>query len=378
MAFTILSSSGNLLNLSNSSTDSLISMSYSIDETKKFIYCNYPEALTTNMFGEADENNACLNSVQVTAGTHQLFFSYQYNDSKVTNTAIPPFKFGIQFFNLDSVNSMQLTILKRGDGTNHSSDMGSWLGVAGETVKNYFSYSADAPISIDKSGSYWIEKELPVYSGLYSGLIEFSVTRPTVVSAYIYNTRWKIDGTAEVIEKTSTGGQYSGYCNGYKLVSDTITINASDLAGGKKKYIKLNANGISNLKINNTTKNSDLLTIHLANANGTPVDVTATSSGQNLGNWAVIYEIPIKFVNNSGNSSVTFEIYAKTDTNEKDEFLVINSGTDTKYAHVRNESGYYNSWRCVSVDVSTTKTDTLRYVLGTNSCKDKRLVFKLG
>lgn len=32
MAFTILSSSGNLLNLSNSSTDSLISMSYSIDE----------------------------------------------------------------------------------------------------------------------------------------------------------------------------------------------------------------------------------------------------------------------------------------------------------------------------------------------------------
>ena len=161
-------------------------------------------------------------------------------------------------------------------------------------------------------------------------------------------------------------------------MSDTITINASDLANGKKKYIKLNANGISNLKINNTTKNSDLLTIHLANASGTPVNVTATSSGQNLGNWAVIYEIPIKFVNNSGNSSATFEIYAKTDTNEADEFLVINSGTDTKYAHVRNESGYYNSWRCVSVNVSTTKTDTLRYVLGTNSCKDKRLVFKLG
>lgn len=151
------------------------------------------------------------------------------------------------------------------------------------------------------------------------------------------------------------------------------------MQNSKKKYIKLNANRISNLKINNQTASSDLLTIHLSAVSGTKSDVTATSAGQNLGNWGVIYEIPVKFVNDTGNSSARFEVYVKTDTNNTDEFLVINSGTDTKYAHLKNGvSGFYNSWKCISVDVSNTTTDTFRYVLGTNSCKDKRIVFKLG
>ena len=68
----------------------------------------------------------------------------------------------------------------------------------------------------------------------------------------------------------------------------------------------------------------------------------------------------------------------KTDTNGTGEYCVINSGSDTKYASLKgNTSGMYNSWKCISktVPANGTITDTFKYVLGTNSCDQKRLIF---
>jgi len=168
-------------------------------------------------------------------------------------------------------------------------------------------------VSIAKNGSYWFDKELLDYSGLYSGLMEFQVDGQAIITVYIYENKWNIDGTATVIPKTDGyGNQYSGYSNGYKYVSDTITLNASDLQKARR-YLKLNTTGISNLKINRAAATSDLLPIYLAAPAGKCISTQL--SDHNLGNWGIIYEFPVKFVNDSGKSSVTFNIYVKTDTN---------------------------------------------------------------
>ena len=111
MAFTILSASGsNLTDLTNLSTDIILPVNYSLDTSKKFVICNHPEALKNNMYGDKDKTdcNKCLNQVTVPAGTHQIFFSYQYNNPNPNNPKDNPtlskneLNFGIQIFNPNS------------------------------------------------------------------------------------------------------------------------------------------------------------------------------------------------------------------------------------------------------------------------------------
>ncbi len=372
MAFTILSASGsNLTNLTNLSTDVSLPVNYSLDTSKKFVICNHPEALKNDMYGDKDKTNCnkCLNQVTVPAGTHQIFFSYQYNNGvgSAAPTSQNKLNFGIQIFNPNSTK-LHFRQLKLGHGTNRFDDKKSWNGVAGETIKDYFNSSPASEVSIAKNGSYWFDKELLDYSGLYSGLMEFQVDGQAIITVYIYENKWNIDGTATVIPKTDGNGkQYSGYSNGYKYVADTITLNASDLQKARR-YLKLNT------KINRAAATSDLLPIYLAAPAGKCISTQL--SDHNLGNWGIIYEFPVRFVNDSGKSSVTFNIYMKTDTNDKSEYCVINSGSDTKYATLKgNASGMYNSWKCISKTVTTSTTETFRYVLGTNSCAHKRLIF---
>ncbi len=295
MAFTILSASGsNLTNLTNLSTDVSLPVNYSLDTSKKFVICNHPEALKNDMYGDKDKTNCnkCLNQVTVPAGTHQIFFSYQYNNG--TGAAAPEPKhrlnFGIQIFNPNSAK-LHFKQLKLGHGTNRFDDKKSWNGVAGETIQDYFNSSPASEVSIAKNGSYWFDKELLDYSGLYSGLMEFQVDGQAIITVYIYENKWNIDGTATVIPKTDgNGNQYSGYSNGYKYVADTITLNASDLQKARR-YLKLNTTGISNLKINRAAATSDLLPIYLAAPAGKCI--SPSTSGQNLGNWGIIYEFPV-------------------------------------------------------------------------------------
>ena len=105
MAFTILSASGsNLTDLTNLSTDVSLPVNYSLDTSKKFVICNHPEALKNDMYGDKGENNKCLNQVTVRAGKHQIFFSYQYNNSAgaAAPTSQNKLNFGIQIFNPNS------------------------------------------------------------------------------------------------------------------------------------------------------------------------------------------------------------------------------------------------------------------------------------
>ncbi len=126
MAFTILSASGsNLTDLTNLSTDVSLPVNYSLDTSKKFVICNYPEALKNDMYGDKGENNKCLNQVTVPAGTHQIFFSYQYNNGAGAAAAAPTsqnkLNFGIQIFNPNSAR-LHFRQLKLGHGTNRFDD----------------------------------------------------------------------------------------------------------------------------------------------------------------------------------------------------------------------------------------------------------------
>ncbi|NDO45334.1 hypothetical protein [Clostridium sp. MD294] len=125
---------------------------------------------------------------------------------------------------------MHFRQLKLGYDTNHFDNKKSWNEVAGETIKDYFNSSPASEGSIAKNSSYWFDKELLYYSGLYNGLMEFQVDKQAIITVYIYENKWNIDDTATIIPKTDGNGkQYSGYSNGYKYVVDTITLNASDL-----------------------------------------------------------------------------------------------------------------------------------------------------
>lgn len=124
MAFTILSASGsNLTDLINLSTDVSLPINYSLDTSKKFVICNHSEALKNDMYGDKGENNKCLNQVTVPAGTHQIFFSYQYNNGANAAAPTPQQKlnFGIQIFNPNST-ALRFKQLKLGHGTNRFDD----------------------------------------------------------------------------------------------------------------------------------------------------------------------------------------------------------------------------------------------------------------
>lgn len=366
------------VNLSTLSSDQQIPISYTCDTSRKWIYCNYKERLNTGCFGDSNLSNKCLNQVTVSSGTHTLFFSYQYNHGD-SDEARTPFSFGVQIFNPLS-NQLTFRLLKKGYGTNHSSDYASWGGVAGYSVRDFFASSAEPAVTINSNGSYWcVNKALPSYSGLFSGSIQFSVSSTAIVTVYIFKSMTKINGTATPLLKSDWGGQYSGICDGSMLTMPSyIQLNASDLLNGRR-YFRTNAPDIGSnmLQINNVATTSDLLSIRYANP--TTSVVSPSTPGSNLGNWGLIYSIKLRFKNDT-NQRVTFDGYVMTETNNRGEYCVINNNqTSTDYAYLKGSvAGEYNAWNWLTlsgINPGEEVEGTYRFVLGTNSCGKKRHIF---
>lgn len=377
MAFTINEASGNnLKNIDNSIATTHIPVSYTYNSSNKWIYCNYPENLLTSHFGDSTLENKCLNQVTVSAGTHTIFFSYQYNNG-TEGGATTPFNFGIQVFNPLN-KTLNFRILKSGYGTNRMDDYGSWAGVAGKSFVDFFDSTPQVTRSISANGSYWFgTKELQNYSGLVSGAIQFTVSSQAIITVYAYESMSNIDGNATPVYKADNGGQYSGLGQGCIYTAEPITLSARAL-DGSGAYFLTNYKTIPSGKvtINGTPVTSDLMPITLANPSNKTI--SASTANSNLGNWGLIYEIPLVLVNDT-DSPVTFKGYVKTDTSHVGEYCIINdNSTTTKYAHLKGDAeGMYNSWNWLTqtVPANSTVTGTYRYVLGTNSCGSKRHIF---
>ena len=66
----------------------------------------------------------------------------------------------------------------------------------------------------------------------------------------------------------------------------------------------------------------------------------------------------------------------KIDTHDKGEYYVINSGSNTKYAHLKGGiSDIYNSCKCISKSVTSSTTDNFKYILDTNGCANKKIIY---
>ena len=352
MAFTILSPSGsNLLN--KSTPDSQIGLEYTLNTSSKWIYCNYPEHIQADSFGDTDYGNSCLNQTTVAAGTHQIFYSYDTNGQG-------PFYFGIQIFN---PNTSAITYQTLYQGHADSYTAGGWLETIGGSVKNFFSSSSTSSVSISSNGVHWcLDKSLT--SGIFTGSLRFSVTGSAIVTVYVYKTKSMIDGTAvPYYFDSSLGKQYSGYGNGYFYMA-SVELMASTLASGEQYFHTNYPSGMDGyLTINGESASSDQIPITMAN----PAETITPSDTANLGNWGTQYHFTLILSNDTA-SAKTFYAYVKTDTNNVDNWPIIQSGSSVKYCCLNSNDCNAWRWMSCSVPANSTVTDSFQWILGTNSC----------
>lgn len=263
MAIPVLSpTSSNFVNINDPSSSPNLPLSYGLNSTSKWIYCNYPEKLRSDSFGDTNLGNKCLNQVTVPTGTHQIFYSY--NTVNMTDTI----KFGIQIFN---PNPTSITFRKLYGGHADSAESGGWTGSILNSWSRYFASSPENSITISSNGSYWCLEESVPKSRIFSGSIRFSVSDAAIITVYAYKNKNMINGTAiPYLYNGDYGHQYSGYGNGY-FFSANLTLKASELASGGKWFKTNCPTGLPNISINGTSQTSDLISIHLANPSSTTI-----------------------------------------------------------------------------------------------------------
>lgn len=360
MAITILDATS--VNLSNRTTPtSIIPMSYTLNNSSKWIYCNYPESInSTAIFGDSNYGNKFLNQQTVSSGEMQVFYSYWNNYSSAIN-------FGIQIYN---PNSTSTQITKTNSSHADSVNNTPFGAVTGGSWTDFFNSTASSPVTISSGGSYWIlEKSIPT-GAFFSGNLRFQTTNTVIVTVYAYLVKSNINGTATAYPYSNTPGdpykQYSGNANGYYFTASRVTLNASTLINNSKcfKTHYKTYSPSSNVKINNVNK-SDLTPINIV---GTSYAATPTGSDPlgNLGNWCAQYYIPIRLNNDTGNP-VTFTGYVKTGQSGQSTF-VINSGyNNTKYGIVQGPST--TTWRWMQITLNPSDPpydDAYQFILGTN------------
>lgn len=355
------SASGALLHKEKLS--SVKSMSYTLNNNSKWIYCNYPEKIAE---AHLAEKGYCLNQVKITeSGTAQIFYSY--NTQKLSSAI----KFGIQIFN---PNKSAVTFKKMYVGHSDSEESNGWTNCIFNTWKRFFK-SSSSSTSIASNGVYWCLDEEISTGRIFTGSLRFNVTGPVIVTVYAYRSRTAIDGNAVPYPyDSSLGKQYSGYGNGYFYTASPITIKASELKNGSIGFKTNYPNGI-NVTVNGNSKTTDLIPITLAS----PASKTVSAeNGDNLGNWGVQYAITLKLQNDTS-SDVTFRGYIRTDTESEDWPIVVSGGAAYGAKLNTASSNDKNAWNWFEqkVKAGTTDTATYQWILGTNSCHMFSHIFDL-
>ena len=363
MAFSILDPNGNLSNQNLPSSE--IPLDYSLNTESTWIYCDYPEAIPSDVFGDHDLGNHFLNQATVGQGTHQIF--YFYGD---TNN-VGPYTFGIQVYN---PNASGITFRTLHSAHRDTITNVSWGEALGGLWEEFFNSPSSSNVNIAAGSSYWFDTNTIPKSCYFNGSILFEVSDTAVITVYIYKTQWKINGYAEAYPLPSNPAellQYSGTANGYRFTSESITLNASELTNGKYFHMTY-PHSFSSLKIDSVSKTSDLIPIKLVQDGS----IISPPTG-NLGNWGAQYYFPLKLVNDT-NSRKTFSAYVRTDVGgNRDSWPVIQSGSQCKYALINPSTN--NSWKWMSqtVDAGETFSSDFQFVLGSNSFGMASMIFRV-
>lgn len=336
----------------------------------KWIYCNFPETYTESQIVTAN-GGYVFNKVDIT-GTkpHQVFFSYQ------TQQATKDTYFNIQVKNTGTT-PITLTVTNKGIYHTLDSAFSSvanadlWSAVSGESWRDFFA-GCNETITIPVGGSKWIVQNVrkPKNAGLITGNVRFNMgnaANKATVYVYMADAAGR-SGIGKSPVTYTNEKYYSGYSDGYMLAAN-VSVKASELSS--KKCIYLNyPSGIKNMKIDNTSVTSDLLKLTLTN--GTVV--SSSTSGQNLGNWGAQYIFNLTLENDTSTSK-KFNVYLRTAVSGgAKDYPVLMSGSNFCYANMQAQAW---KWLTITVPANTKKTDSFQYILGTNSCDKKEMIFEV-
>ena len=384
MAFQFLTGEANLgtVNLPSGS-NSRIPMKFSMDTDGRWIYCNYPERITSDsMFGDSDKGNVWKKKKTISKGEAQIFYSH-YNHYK------DAIHYGIQIFNPTS-DYVQITPLNCGHGQDKTDDSGrikinaaSWTRFFDD--KSYSDCNIKAPKSIDANQSLWIlDKVIPKGHG-FSGNLRFRTSGTVIVTVYAFLDRYKISGAGsqyfynELDLDKEAPKKYSGYGAGYFLTAAEITIKASDvLNNGGKFFQTCYSEYPRNAMEVNGKLQSDMVPIHIAGTNKI-AGPNEPVPRHNVGNWCVQYYIPVRF-NNDTNRDVVFKGYIQPgEKNTSENFYILSSGSsNTVYQRVGSTGNRTWHWTNYTVPAHTTSAVQIcQFILGTNSSKHVNHIWKV-
>ena len=383
MAFQFLTGTSNLgtVNLPSGS-NSRIPMKFSMDTDNRWIYCNYPEDITSDsMFGDSDKGNVWINQKTITEGEVQIFYSHYNKYGKSIH-------YGIQIFN---PNKTSVTITPKNCG--HDSE--KWEDVNAGSWVRFFNRASDCGTTTAKTvasnGSFWIlDKVIPQGYG-FSGNLRFRTSGTVIVTVYAFLDRYKISGAGSQYRYDGASVQYSGYGAGYFLTAAEITLKASDILnnGGKffqtcySEYPKPVKGEKNPMEVNGKAQ-SDMVPIHIAGTS----EIAGPDEPRprhNVGNWCVQYYIPVRFENDT-NRDVVFKGYIQPGEDNKNEnFYILSSGSNnTVYQRISsiNEEKYKDKrtwhWTNHTVPAHTTSAVQIcQFILGTNSSKNVNHIWKV-
>ena len=362
MAFKILDPKSNLSN--QESPIKQIPLNLTRDLSQVWIYSNYPEALTSDCFGDVGLGNRFLNKASVGAGSHEIFYSYGDFVNK-----LGPFNFGIQVYNPNPV-----PILFRRVNYSHrdSAAYGGWAGVNGGIWGDYFNSEPETHVEVQPGGEHWFnEYEIPK-GCIFSGNVRFSLDNEATITLYVFKNKTDIDGTATAYPEPEKIVQFSGTGEGFSYTAEPITLKASELTEGQ--YFITNYRDSHNglLSINNVPSESDLIPLKLVGSDRLIVPPTG-----NLGNWAAHYHFTLN-LDNDTNTEKTFSGFVKTDVwGDSDNWPVIRSADNWAYARINPTE--FNSWQWLShtVPANETYTGTFQFIQGTNGFHMVRHIFRI-
>lgn len=388
MAFQFLTGESNLgtVNLPSGS-NSRIPMKFSMDTDGRWIYCNYPEKITSDsMFGDSDKGNVWINQKTISQGEVQIFYSHynQYGKS---------IHYGIQIFNPNKT-SITITPLNCGHGDGNGRESGR-INVNAASWTRFFNGASDCGTTTAKTvapnGSFWIlDKVIPQGYG-FSGNLRFRTSGTVIVTVYAFLDRYKISGAGSQYQYDDASVQYSGCGAGYFLTAAEITLKASDVLnnGGKffqtcySEYPKAVKGEENPMEVNGKTQ-SDMVPIHIAGTSKI-AGPDEPRPRHNVGNWCVQYYIPVRFVNDT-NRDVVFKGYIQPGEDNKNEnFYILSSGSNnTVYQRISSidEEKYEDKrtwhWTNHTVPAHTTSAvQVCQFILGTNSSKHVNHIWKV-
>jgi hypothetical protein len=340
-----------------------LSLNYSLNTGSKWIYCNFPEKLPTDAYGDKNAGSHCLNR-QTVSGTGQIFYSY--NCQKLSGTC----NFGIRVYN---PGTSSVTFTRTNYGHSNSKEAGGWDPVGFKSWQRFFQ-STSKSFTIPAKGSVWICEEALPENVIFSGNLRFTASASVVIAVYIYKSKANIADSTSIYpynkNNSETASQYSGYGNGYYLTASGITIKLSDILNSGGVYFTTNSRNNTNFTVNNSSTMDEIIPIHIAGTSYV-AKVSEKVPLRNLANWSAQYYFPITFINDLDTKAHTVRCQiCSPDVNKK--LPIVNCGGTISSAVIESAT---KPWEWKTVSVKDKLTLNYQFILGTNSYAEIRHMF---